>query len=203
MFLTVSEKLTDPKIAHSLSSHDHISTIVTKLATRDQLDLEHLFQLSRQKIRGALFEFPGILLATFLPILENLQNMHRFSRLPFSQWILPDRDAKSAGRSDIPPPLYARGHGFSFSLDSILKSTDDRFSLSPTTSVDDAASLEELEAWTCLDRGQCLALIAALTREFAFIQGPPGTGKSYLGVKLMRVLLACKEKANLGPVVVV
>ena len=69
--------------------------------------------------------------------------------------------------------------------------------------MDDVARVDELVERTSLDRGQCVALMAALNREFAFIQGPPGTGKSYLGVKLMRVLLACKEKANLGPVVVV
>jgi DNA replication protein DnaC len=75
--------------------------------------------------------------------------------------------------------------------------------MSPRASVDDTAIVDELEGRTELDRGQCRALIAALTREFAFIQGPPGTGKSYLGVQLMRVLLACKRKARLGPVVVV
>jgi len=203
LFLTVSEKCTDPKASYSLSSHDHISTVVTKLATRNQSDLENLIQLSCQGIRGALIEFPGILLATFLPILENLQNMHRFGRLPFRQWILPDRNTESAKQLDILPPVYARGQDFLFPLDSILKSDGDRLSFSPGVSIDDVASVDELEARTSLDRGQCLALMAALTREFAFIQGPPGTGKSYLGVKLMSVLLACKEAANLGPVVVV
>jgi hypothetical protein len=181
LFLTVSEKCTDPKASYSLSSHDHIATIVTKIATRNQGDLELLIQLSCQSTRGVLIEFPGILLATFLPILENLQNMHRFGRLP----------------------LYARGQSFLFQLDSILKEDGDRLSLSPGVSIDDVASIDELEARTLLDRGQCLALVAALTREFVFIQGPPGTGKSYLGVQLMRVLLACKETADLGPVVVV
>jgi len=203
LFLTVSEKCTDPKASYSLSSHDHIATIVTKLATRNQGDLELLIQLSCQNTRGTLIEFPGILLATFLPILENLQNMHRFGRLPFRQWILPDRHIISAKPLDIPPPLYARGQSFLFQLDSILKEDGDRLSLSPGVSIDDVASIDELEARTLLDRGQCLALVAALTREFAFIQGPPGTGKSYLGVQLMRVLLACKETADLGPVVVV
>ncbi len=203
LFLTVSEKCTDPKASYSLSSHDHISTVVTKLATRNQSDLENLIQLSCQGIRGALIEFPGILLATFLPILENLQNMHRFGRLPFRQWILPDRHTESAKQLDILPPVYARGQDFLFPLDSILKSDGDQLSFSPGVSIDDVASVDELEARTSLDRGQCLALMAALTREFAFIQGPPGTGKSYLGVKLMSVLLACKEAANLGPVVVV
>lgn len=180
LFLTVSDKCTDPKASHSLSSHDHISTIVTKLATRNQSDLENLIQLSCQGTRGALIEFPGILLATFLPILENLQNMHRFGRLPFRQWILPDRHTESAKQLDILPPLYARGQDFFFSLDSILKSDGDRLSFSPGGSIDDVTSVDELEARTSLDRGQCLALMAALTREFAFIQGPPGTGKSSL-----------------------
>ncbi|EXJ73565.1 uncharacterized protein A1O5_03326 [Cladophialophora psammophila CBS 110553] len=60
-----------------------------------------------------------------------------------------------------------------------------------------------MEARTDLDRGQCKGLLAALTREYAFIQGPPGTGKTYLGIQLMKILLHCKRKANLGPVVIV
>ncbi|KAF2187214.1 hypothetical protein K469DRAFT_686386 [Zopfia rhizophila CBS 207.26] len=46
-------------------------------------------------------------------------------------------------------------------------------------------------------------MLAALTREFAFIQGPPGTGKSYLGIQLMKVLMDSKKTVDLGPVVVV
>lgn len=238
LFFTVSEKCTDPKKDYSLSSHEHNSTIVTKLATRNQVDMELMTQLSCQNVRGALIEFPGVVHATFVPILENLQNMQRLSRLPFRQWILPDRITvfgKGSELLDIPPPLYARDPGFVFSLDSILKgaegclsmnprvSVDElgardpwvvlldslwndaggRLSLDPRASVDDVAIIDELEARTELDRGQSQALIAALTREFAFIQGPPGTGKSYLGVQLMMVLLACKRKAHLGPVVVV
>jgi hypothetical protein len=36
LFLTVSEKRTDPNASYSLSSHDHTSTIVTKFATHNQ-----------------------------------------------------------------------------------------------------------------------------------------------------------------------
>jgi len=59
-----------------------------------------------------------------------------------------------------------------------------------------------LDNRTGLDYGQCQALIAALTWEYALIQGPPGTGKSFLGVKLFQVLLNCKTKADLGPIVI-
>jgi len=132
--------------------------------------------------------------------------MQQQSRLPFRQWILPDRIGTNGNTSpfvDVPPPLYARDPGFAFLLNAILKSDNDYFELSPSTLIDDITTINQLEARTSLDRGQCQALVAALTREFAFIQGPPGTGKSYLGVHLMRVLLSCKDDADLGPIVVV
>ncbi|EPE32162.1 P-loop containing nucleoside triphosphate hydrolase [Glarea lozoyensis ATCC 20868] len=208
LFLTVSKKCTNAKKDRSLTSDDWKSTIVTKLATRSQSDLETMIKFSCQGTRGALIDFPGILLATFVPILENLQTMYRSGRLPFQQWILPNRQThKSAKATNIPPPLYARTHRFSFSLDSILEPAGlgSGLSYSPEDGYEanSAGVLSEIEERTSLDRAQCEALIAALTREFALLQGPPGTGKTYLGVKLMSVILACKAKADLGPVVVV
>jgi hypothetical protein len=206
LFFTVSDKCTDTKNDFSLSSDAQQSTIAAKLATWNQNDMELLIRLSCQNTQGALIEFPGVLLATFTPILENLQNMQQQSRLLFRQWILPDRigtNGKTSTLLAVPPLLYTRNQGFTFSLKEILKNPLDDFALSPNTLVDDAATIDELEARTLLDRGQCQALVAALFCEFAFIQGPPGTGKSYLGVHLMRVLLACKVKAKLGPIVVV
>ncbi|GFR83411.1 NFX1-type zinc finger-containing protein 1 [Elysia marginata] len=40
-----------------------------------------------------------------------------------------------------------------------------------------------------LDVSQYVALQSALTREFSIVQGPPGTGKTFLGQKIMKVLL--------------
>jgi hypothetical protein len=205
LFFTVSEKCTQPK-EFSLSSENHQATIAVKLATCNQIDMDLMIQWSCHNTRGALIEFPGVLLATFVPILENLQNMQQLSWLPFRQWILPDRVGPNGNVYSvlaIPPPLYARDPHFTFSLKAILKNSNEDFALSPNTLVDDLTAINELEARTSLDRGQCQALIAALSREFALIQGPPGTGKSYLGVHLMRVLLSCKAKANLGPIIVV
>ena len=39
------------------------------------------------------------------------------------------------------------------------------------------------------DPSQCAALYAALTRKVAIIQGPPGTGKTFIGLKIVEVLL--------------
>lgn len=206
LFLTVGQKNTDVSKEFDLSSNAHQATITAKLATRNQSDLEKLIRLSSSKTRGILVEFPGTLPATFVPILESIQSMQRLSRLPFRQWILPDRVATyddGTKAFNVPPPLYTRSPGFTFTLDSILKNEGDDFSLDPRSPPDDIGTISELERRTTLDRGQCQALAAALTHEFAFIQGPPGTGKSYLGVQLMRVLLTCKMEADLGPVLVV
>ena len=205
LFLLVSEKITDPNKDHGLSKSKYEATITAKLASKNQRDLELLTRLSCHSASGLLVEFPGILLATFVPILENLQDMQRLGRLPFEQWVLPDRALQSENRPrllPIPPPLYARRPGFEFSLKSILRDDAGEFSVKATTPVSSDAVINEIEARTGLDRGQCSALLAALTREFAFIQGPPGTGKSHLGVQLMRVLVSCKVKAELGPIFV-
>lgn len=206
LFFTVSQKYLEPSEEFGLSCPGHLASITAKLATQNQNDLEKLVQLSCSRTTGILVEFPDVLPATFVPILEGLQDMQRLSRLPFRQWILPDRVATADSRSvvfDVPPPLYARAPGFTFSLQPILKNAGDVFFIDPRSLTDDVNTVNELEKRTNLDHGQCQALVAALTREFAFIQGPPGTGKSYLGVQLMRVLLGCKRKAKLGPVIVV
>jgi hypothetical protein len=176
------------------------ATIHLKLATRSQTDFELMTQLRCEGIKGILVELPGVIPGTFIPVLENLQHMQRQSRLPFREWILPN-PATNNEPLVIPPPLYAQGKDFQFSLRPLLTDGDDDLLIDAEMSQQDI--LDEIEDRTPLDRGQCEALVAALTREFAFIQGPPGTGKSYLGVALMKVLLGCAEKEGLGPILVV
>ncbi|KAJ4354192.1 uncharacterized protein N0V89_005926 [Didymosphaeria variabile] len=208
IFLTVTLRETDNRKEHSLTNEERHVTITAKLARHNQKDVETLVRLSCEKTRGVLIEFPGVLPATFMPVLANLQEMNRIGRLPFQQWILPGRTQplNRAAKVDIPPPLYARG-AFHFSLEPILKVNalgggDLRINPASVT-LDDPEIIREMEIRTELDLGQCHALLAVLSREFAFVQGPPGTGKSFLGVQLMKVLMECKTRASLGPVVVV
>jgi len=49
-----------------------------------------------------------------------------------------------------------------------------------------------------LDNSQCNALKSALTTEFSLIQGPPGTGKTFIGLKIVQVLLANEQAWNLN-----
>lgn len=166
MFFTVSEKRLDNKES-DLNSDPHQATIVTRLALKDQAQLELMLQLSCGRTRGVLIELPGVLLGTFSPVLESLQNMQRLCRLPFRQWILPDQtvatSVTNATSAEIPPPLYARGDKFAFSLKSILKDGINDMMLSSRASAKDSSIVDKIEAQTDLDRGQCQALIAALT----------------------------------------
>lgn len=208
LFLIISNRSVDESKNTGLTKSSSRATVTLRLTSHTQAHIEMLVGLSSSRAHGVLVEFPGAIPATFVPILENLQNMQRLGSLPFQSWILPDRIEQ--GREDttanIPPPRYARKRGFAFSLSPVLKNTSldaADFSVDPYSSSDSEELIKRVEAETDLDHGQCRALLAALCREFALIQGPPGTGKSYLGIKLMKVLLNCQAKAALGPIVVV
>lgn len=208
IFLTVSEKKTDPKVHQSLVSDPRNAGITAKLANGEDPDqIELLMKLSMRplSLRKYLIEFPQVLLDTFLPVLGNLQRMHKDSRLPFANWILPDWSGEANNAEiHVPPPLYARSPEFSFDLKPILVDPSKNLTFNPTSGHQDMLdTLDKLQEFTHLDEGQCKALINALTSEFALIQGPPGTGKSYLGVQLMRILVKNNDKARLGPIVVV
>jgi hypothetical protein len=207
VFLTVSEKITDPTKEYGLSNHPHMAYITTSLVTQDRSIVKMLMQANSGMSRGILLEFPKVMPATFAPILESMKAMQRLNRLPFRQWIIPDKYANTSGARPthrIPPALYARTAGFKFPLKTLVTNKEDEsLAIEPTSSCDDKVLLDKLEAKTQLDRGQCCALIAALTREYAFIQGPPGTGKSYLGLQIMRILLDIRVKVDLGPILIV
>lgn len=207
LFLTVSHrKMRSDKEGGGLTGHDASATIATRLATQNSGTLRTLVNLSLNATRGILLEYPNIIPATFMPILENLQDMQRLSRLPFRRWVVPDPHNDATNRKiyqDVPPPLYARSSGFKYPLDPIITDGADAINVHPSSSCDDAKLIDDIATRTGLDVGQSKALMAALNREFALIQGPPGTGKSFVGLQIMRILLGIKDKADLGPIVVV
>lgn len=170
--------------------------ITVKLVCPQRSSFSQLARLFSNKTSGVLVDFNGILPETFLPVFTNLQKIRLDNHLPFYKWLVPT----SSEVSNI-PPLYARHAGFTFPLGCIAKNHGTEISLDPNIGLQ-RADLTELETHTGLDNGQCQGLVAALSREYALIQGPPGTGKSYLGVQLVRVLLAVREQAKLGPIIV-
>ncbi|XP_062608634.1 NFX1-type zinc finger-containing protein 1-like [Saccostrea cucullata] len=63
-------------------------------------------------------------------------------------------------------------------------------------------SAEELQ----MNPSQYEAFKSSLTKEFCIIQGPPGTGKSYLGLQIVKSLLAnttCWSRGRISPIILV
>lgn len=147
--------------------------------------------------RRHLVEFPGILLSSFKHTLEALQRMHQEPNIPFSDLLAPSIKSKPEGPV-IRAPLYARKNGFAFDLKCL---TDDKstFFMNPQN----PPAPNELASRSTLDLTQSSALLNTLSQELCLIQGPPGTGKSYTGEKIIRVLLAHKKQAKLGPIICV
>jgi len=122
----------------------------------------------------------------YRPVLGGLQSFNEKS-LPLSEYILNQRD----NGKPIPPPRYLRNSECEYNLSPIIM---DR------TPVKTCQPLN-FETWPSaellgLDDSQYNALKSGLTKELALIQGPPGTGKTFIGLKIIQVLLANKSVWN-------
>ncbi|CAL1546920.1 unnamed protein product [Lymnaea stagnalis] len=118
-------------------------------------------------------------------VLEGLQEMQS---IPLERYII-------GCKREIHPPEYLNDDTI-YNLASLQNQNSDYL---PVTVLDD---IEWPAAYqTQLNDSQLEALQLALTKELAIIQGPPGTGKTYIGLKIMKILLENLEKS--GPVLVV
>ncbi|XP_064468066.1 NFX1-type zinc finger-containing protein 1-like [Ornithodoros turicata] len=100
----------------------------------------------------------------------------RAGSLPFCQYIV-------QATPEVSSPAYMDGNTTYDISPLCKKSSQPR----PVTVLDENQwpSLEDLQ----LDASQLAAVKMALLKEFSVIQGPPGTGKTYIGLKIVEVLL--------------
>ncbi|KAK6514825.1 hypothetical protein TWF506_007187 [Arthrobotrys conoides] len=200
----------DQKLS-TLAGHPARAGIILSFANAvREDDIQWLFKLKyfQDSSKINLVEFPKTLLAAFRPILQGLQNrINNTQAIPFIDWLAPDpslsfqQSGEDNSHVDVRPPPYASRPGFFFDLRSIFTTPPrNPVPLYPTEHNFDIKTLLDN---TTLDDGQARSLVKALSREVGLIQGPPGTGKSFVGTKIVKVLLANKKKANLGPVVCV
>ena len=108
-------------------------------------------------------------------ILEGLQEIE--DPLPFSSYIL---DCST----NVEPPEYLKSNYQCYDFSCLLPENA-RFKSFPVLNTDRWPSSADLN----LDGTQYSALQTAITNEFAIIQGPPGTGKTYVGLKIVQLLL--------------
>jgi hypothetical protein len=158
-------------------------------------NVRSLLTLCRQQSQGSsssLVEFPGILIPAFKPTLSALQQMKATGDLPLSQFLVPTAIIDQE-EVLVPPPAYTQKSGFRFNLKCIMKNNKDLF-LTPGKPFD----TKLLQEGSTLDEAQARALVDSLCRSLALMQGPPGTGKSFVGVALIRVLLAIREASRVS-----
>ena len=185
----------------TLSDDSEVLFVRLQLVDPKKHDLGHAlrwYQNVGPSQRRCLVEFPGILLASFKDTLAALQRMYQQPNIPFSELIAPTENNKHTTGA-IERPRYTTKTGFSFDLGCLTTGKKGPFSATPQS----MPKPEEVTAKTTLDPTQAKALINTLSRGLSLIQGPPGTGKSYTGEKIIRVLLANKKKADLGPILCV
>jgi hypothetical protein len=205
---TVAPPGLEPKVAKTDNSitrrfprcgEDGMANVIVQLVNRTEADIETMllrFGFGDGTLTFNLLEFPGVLLPAFQPTLTALQQMIETRDLPFAELLA--ATGTTQGRDGIDKPAYTKRHDFRYDL-SVLSTSNESIKLDVNSPMDASA----LSAQTTLDNAQADALISTLCRSVALIQGPPGTGKSYTGVALMKVLLANKTAANLGPVICV
>lgn len=159
--------------------------------------------------RYVLVDFPKVLLPGFSWCLERLKSvMQQGCDMPFPDLIAPMEHEMHKTDSF---PQYSFASERIYNLDPIRKKTDspqgDRLTLDTSTCFQEGrvlpCILHTIERETTLDQGQAEALCDSLCRRLAFTQGPPGTGKTFLGVALVKTLLASREEANSRPILVV
>ncbi|CAM9981979.1 unnamed protein product, partial [Ectocarpus sp. 13 AM-2016] len=121
--------------------------------------------------------------------------------LPFADTLLPPSAASAAGATardatEPKPPRNCLGGNAEAPLDALRSvSMLDR----------ERFPMTELLDHTTLDQAQLEALRAALSKEVALIQGPPGTGKTFVGAKVVRLLLTNRRMLShwRGPIMCV
>lgn len=127
-------------------------------------------------------------------ILEGLQEIRE--PMPFSSYVI-------YCQTNIKPPEYLQPEETPcYDFSSLLKDGARQITF-PVLKIRQWPSCADLS----LDTSQYEALQAAITKELAIIQGPPGTGKTYVGLKIVELLLAniqfWKKGFSKSPILVV
>ncbi|RHZ73578.1 hypothetical protein Glove_230g78 [Diversispora epigaea] len=153
-----------------------------------------------------LVESTDLLFESFKNILKTLQETDP-SDIPFKDYFAPQFEYISNEPASVNPPIYTIAPNFRFNLATLLdpKSRDQNVYLNVSDSQSHNDVIKTLINGSTLDESQAKALVSSLCREVALIEGPPGTGKSYVGVGIMRALLAPenREATKIGPILTI
>ncbi|CAG8508889.1 3900_t:CDS:10 [Acaulospora colombiana] len=205
-FGTVAERNVDLLSKEVESAQIDINFIDLSIFSIAMKDIDILNKnASGKSIRNRfMVESTDLLFESFKNILKILQESKPES-FPFAKYLAPRSDEDITGEvADVEPPTYTMAPGFRFDLSVLLDDKNMELHLNTVDEHSRSNATECLEKHGKLDKTQSQALVSALSREVALIEGPPGTGKSYIGVQIMRTLLAEKNrKHRLGPIITI
>ncbi|GES84016.1 P-loop containing nucleoside triphosphate hydrolase protein [Rhizophagus clarus] len=152
-----------------------------------------------------MVEQTSIYFEAYYHVLKTLKNTKPFS-LRFKQYLAPVPSYHLLSNSTdikIKPPRYTIAQGFQFDLSVLCENKKQNLKLNVANAHTYNEVAEKVNKYSKLDKSQAEALISALTREIALIEGPPGTGKTVVGVEIMKVLLAKKNRIDVGPILTI
>uniref|UniRef100_T1IT11 non-specific serine/threonine protein kinase n=1 Tax=Strigamia maritima TaxID=126957 RepID=T1IT11_STRMM len=156
--------------------------------TKSQLEAVYTVAESR-----AFFE-------AYRPVLKGLQTFNAFN-LPLQEYIV-------QVKPKMAPPAYLTD---SSTYDFRIKFEETNLEIEAKTGLKSATVLD-IKDWPStlelgLDDSQRRAMHLALSSALAIIQGPPGTGKTYVGLKIMQILLNNQKiwmgEEKISPILVV
>ena len=148
-------------------------------------DSAAIMQLHGQSGHTIMVESPTYYRA-YQPVLKSLQHL-KLDELPFSYELV--------NGMEYGHPHYLELYPHASVDASIIYSNAGQMNILQLAENDDRSYD------TTLDISQESALKQALINRVAIIQGPPGTGKTFIGTKLVRLLLSCDE-LPCGPILV-
>lgn len=156
-------------------------------------EISKVFHTMKNRVDGeaVLLQVHGHFFLGYHPILSALQG-HSMASLPFTDILVPSLNANSV-RVMHDPPDYLSRRAVALDLSCIAKNEHFASQLTNIPMLDYTQlvrHLHNLENALDLDETQIDAFALAMTRKVALIQGPPGTGKTFVGVRIVRALLA-------------
>ncbi|GJJ08042.1 hypothetical protein Clacol_002249 [Clathrus columnatus] len=154
-------------------------------------------KISRRKGHYAFLIDNSVMFEASRPFLEKLQTVEP-TEIPFAKYIA--RTSESLENIKVFPPRYTASPQFKYEIGSLFTEENkpmDSLNIQDPLAVE--AARQHLIRGSCLDPSQVEAMINTLTREVSLIQGPPGTGKSYIGRKILDVLI----QSQIRPIILI
>ncbi|XP_071482959.1 NFX1-type zinc finger-containing protein 1-like [Diadema antillarum] len=196
-----------------LSSDDFHTFFFGTVAKREVKELEagrvvvHLVDLEDAScLLGRTFVMAesSIFFEAYRPVLQGLQRIQSIP-LPLARYIL-------SLSQNVYKPLYLRAESDDIPEETAYKEMDISPLFEENRIFKQTIEVTNDDAWPSiddvkLDPSQLKAVKTALTNELSVIQGPPGTGKTYVGLKIVHILvqnvhLWCTQ-ADPGPILLV